>query len=479
MREALAYPRTATAIGVTVLASLGAGMLVAWSQAAVVAIGVAAFAVVWTLASVPALGRVHELVTTMRWWQLLWALLFVSGLVLRARTTETAAEAPLDLAGAYRIGLVAFVAAGLLGVAALHRVDVLGALERGIFSLFLVFNAVNILSALWSVYPAWTVYRSFEFAVDASLAAVIAAHLHQAGELRRLFDWMWLLYGFILFTVVAGVVIAPDRAIRGLGTLGFSVTGVFPVFPRNGIGHISAVLLTVAVARLATSATVNRRFYSGLVVASIAGLLVAQTRSAIAAALIAVPLVLAASRKIAWSLALPIALVAVVLSTSLAAPVTDYLRRSQTEQQIETLTGRRTYWESAKDALAEQPLTGYGAFAGGRFVVASQFAPTLSSTHAAWPELLIGTSVWGVLPIALLLALCWWHVGRAALGGLPRASPEWALALEALGVLAIVTFRSVFSVSLIWHPPLEFLLLVVYAEWLRRRRAELARERVR
>jgi hypothetical protein len=41
--------------------------------------------------------------------------------------------------------------------------------------------------------------------------------------------------------------------------------------------------------------------------------------------------------------------------------------------------------------------------------------------------------------------------------------------VEALAVFTVVMIRSMFSTTLFWHPPLPFLLIVGYAEFLRRR----------
>ena len=42
------------------------------------------------------------------------------------------------------------------------------------------------------------------------------------------------------------------------------------------------------------------------------------------------------------------------------------------------------------------------------------------------------------------------------------------LQVEAIGILAVLSVRSMFTVELIWHPPLNFLLVLGFAEYLRR-----------
>ena len=81
----------------------------------------------------------------------------------------------------------------------------------------------------------------------------------------------------------------------------------------------------------------------------------------------------------------------------------------------------------------------------------------------------MGTGWWGLVPVLLALLGAWWILVQA-LRKLPLASLEYQLALEAAGLLAIVTVRSFFTSHLIWHPSLVFLLVLGYAEFLRRRK---------
>ena len=56
----------------------------------------------------------------------------------------------------------------------------------------------------------------------------------------------------------------------------------------------------------------------------------------------------------------------------------------------------------------------------------------------------------------------------------PGSTPSTARELqsEAVGIFALLSFRSIFSDEFIWHPPLLFFLVLGYAELLRRGRPE-------
>ena len=51
----------------------------------------------------------------------------------------------------------------------------------------------------------------------------------------------------------------------------------------------------------------------------------------------------------------------------------------------------------------------------------------------------------------------------------PASSTERQLAVDALAILGVLTFRTIFMTYLTWHPPLHFFVLLGYAEFLRRR----------
>lgn len=459
----------AVAVVAATAAAAGALLTVAPRAAAVAVVAVPAAA--WAAAAVGRLPTLAGVLGASGWWGRLWILLFLSGLVLRIRPTSAleGSEA-VDGAALFRIALVTGVACALIALTALGRGDLLAPLASGLPAFLLAYCTVNLASAAWSVQPAWTLYRSLEFGVDAALAAVLVAQLTHVTAWRRMFDLTWLLLGGLLLTVAVGVATAPDLAlVEGLGTLGVSVQGVFPHVARNGVGQIGAILAVVAVARLATGAR-GRGWYAGLLVVSSCVLVISQTRSALVPALVAVLLVLAAAGRIAVTAALLLSGAVALAATSFGGLVGSFLVRDQNPEQLANLSSRLDYWSYAWDALAERPLTGYGAYAGGRFEVAAAFGDEISSTHGTFPEVLIGTSIWGALPIAFLLLGVWFVLLRGV--GRARASGDlalWALAVEAIGVLAVLTGRSFFTVTLVWHPALEFLLVVAFAEYLRRR----------
>ncbi|MDQ3704977.1 MAG: O-antigen ligase family protein, partial [Chloroflexota bacterium] len=389
------------------------------------------------------------------------------------RGTASVSSNPVDAAALFRLLLVGAVGAILVSYMVTRQVDLLQSMTRGVFVLLFVFVVVHILSASWSVKPMWTLYRSFEFAVDAALIAVISTRFRTSEDVGALFNWTWLLHGILLLTVGVGVLFAPSEALPKLGgAIGFGIQGVMPVIARNTVGHLSAILFLVAFTRLLMNRP-GRSGYLLLLAGTTPFLLLAQTRSVLIPIAFALPVILLCSRRFFLLIASIGGLLAALLLGGVPALLLEYLNRGRPESDIATLTGRTTWWELAFDRLSERPLTGYGGYTGGRFVVGQNFDEDLATVHNTYLEVLIGTSFWGLVPIVLLVLIVWYILGRNLIYHMRfsrNRSLEWCLTLESTALMTLITVRSFLSSStLIWHPSLEFLVIVAFVEAVRRR----------
>jgi O-antigen ligase len=256
-----------------------------------------------------------------------------------------------------------------------------------------------------------------------------------------------------------------------VGTLGWQLSGVVPAVSANGVGEISALLAIVALARLVVrdQATARRALYGLLFQGSLLTLILSQTRSALTAFAFGVAVLLFFSKRVGLIAFTAVGVVLAAFQTTLGGTLLSYFLRGQDRQMFGSLSGRTDWWVYAWSKFLERPWTGWGAYAGGRFVAMADLGDSsTSSIHSTYIEVLLGTSVWGLLPVLALLAGAWWLLIR----GLNRSEPgiERQLALEALAVLGVITVRSLFTTHLIWHASaLPFLLVLGYAEFMRRR----------
>lgn len=438
-----------------------------------------------------ALRKVRGLAGRLGWVHICWLLLLLSGLQFRLRGVDSIARQPLDLWALYRVGLVglAFLLIAIWTFSA--RIGV-GEWLRGLPGRLALYAIVCLLSATWSVEPLWTLYKSAEY-LTAVLILAAAVHcaaattnpkgddagidLHAAPSIatyKTLLDFNWTLYTVLIGTVWMGVFLWPDDAIiRGIGTLGIALNGVLPAIGWNTVGEISAVIAVVCLARVALRPHGWSRgaFYFTGLIGALATLILSASRSSIAGFLMGAGVMLIVARRFGSLALLILGFLTIGFQTQLGNVAVNYLLRGQRPDAFYSFSGRVQLWEYGIERLAESPLGGFGAYAGGRFVAVANYndASRDLASHVlnTFLEVLLGTSFWGLLPLLMALGGAWWALMRHGWDA-TADSVSRALAMETLGVLGVITVRSFFTVKLVWHPALLFLAVVGYAEVLRR-----------
>jgi O-antigen ligase len=403
-----------------------------------------------------------------QWWHLLWLFVSLSGLGFRIRGSEASLENPLDLWALYRVGLMGTVALALLIRLCTRRTAWAKSLFQGLIGLLAWYAFISVASSLWSVYAGWTLYKSVEYLVDVALIAAIVGSMRTMQEFKALFDWNWLLAGMLLVTVYFWVLIRPDLAvIPGIGLIRFQIEGVLPAVSADGVGGIGGIMGIVAFTRLLFP-TPHRRFYALLLVVAIVTMILAQGRGAISGFLLALAVVLLTTRRASLVTLCALAVPAVLALTGFSSVFTEFFLRGQNPEMFASLSGRVNWWEVGWDLFKQHPVLGFGAYAGSRFAVLAVIgATTVSSIHNTWLEVLLGTGIMGALPVLAAVLGTWIVLLHNRPHG-PIDPAGRALQAEALGILASISANSIFSPELVWHPPLTFLLILGYAERLRR-----------
>ena len=421
------------------------------------------------------------LVTNLKWWHWLWFVIFASGLVLRVRAATTVYNAPVDSAAVYRIALVFFCAAWLLLLLFTRTINWVESLFSGLVCCLTIFSLYAALTTVWSVYPAWTLYKACEYSVDIAALAAILLVVRDVYDWKSLFDWTWTFFGLCLLSAYAGIVIDPKDALEhgySLGALGVRLKGVYPAQGANRIGDLSAIMCVIALVRWLPMEGKCRKnsFYIFLGLFGGVTLILSQTRTAMLGCAVGAFVVLWLSGKLGLRSMLTVGAASAIFLTFVmtATPIGDivltYLRRGQTDAQISSLSGRLLWWETAYDLYSRTPLgIGMGAFAAEKVPVLNAIGLAGETLHSDYMETLLGTGVYGLMPLVASLAATWWfliknvhHPGRTPM--------ERQLCLEALGVLGMLTVRTVFMDIMILHPPQHYFVILGLAEWFRRNR---------
>jgi hypothetical protein len=408
------------------------------------------------------------------WQHGLWFLLFLSGLVFRLRDVQDINKDPVDAWAIFRMALEMVVAVVLVARLVARRTPWLGVLFQGLLGVLAAYLFVCFFSILWSVKPAWTLFKSGEYTVDLAVLAAILVSVTSTEEYERLLNWTWVLLGIVLGTTWLGAIIDPTDALQGgqeLGTLGYELRGIFPVLSSDSVGEFSAILGIVMLSRLVLhrGEESDRAWYRLLLAGSFVTLVFSQARSALGGFLFGTAILLFLSRRFLLTSLLGLAGAVVFVFTDSAQYVWNFVLRGQEEQQFQSLSSRADWWQFAWEQFLRHPWTGYGAYAGGRFVVmAGLQMPGTPDVHSSFVETLVDTSIWGLMPLIVVLLAVWFYLLRGVRHS-RLSQVESYLAIELTAVLGVLSVRSVFSTNLISHPALPFLAVLGFAELMRRR----------
>ncbi len=105
----------------------------------------------------------------------------------------------------------------------------------------------------------------------------------------------------------------------------------------------------------------------------------------------------------------------VLFFTNFGNTVVSYLLRGQTMAEAEGMSGRADMWQFAIRKISERPWTGYGGYAGGRFVVLPGLGmPGKSDVLNTMVESFIDLGVLGVIVLLIVFVGIWWHLFRAS-----------------------------------------------------------------
>lgn len=422
------------------------------------------------LTSLPtATRKLKRVISQFQWYHLLWLFVFLSGLVFRMRSAETVRVNPLDFWAISRIVLMGLVGFILLGRLATQRTEWIRSIFQGLIGLMTAYSLICVISSLWSVYPAWTLYKSIEYLVDIVLIGAIVCSVRTVWEYKTLFDLTIVLLVLLIATVWAGILIWPEEAIKhGVGVIGIQVRGVVPAIANNRVGQLGALISIVSLTRLLFPLE-QKRFYFAFLITGMVVLLISQSRSALMGFFVALPLVLFATRKIRSIVFFALVIPLVLILTNTDDLLWQFFLRGHGPEQFASLSGRVYWWEYGWEQFKNKPLIGYGAYAGARFAVLANLGFLFtSSIHNTWLETIFGTGISGICVLLAAFVGVWIFFLRHSTN-MGNGTLVHRLSAESIGILGVLSVRTMFTSELIWHPPLLFLLVLGYAEFLRRK----------
>lgn len=397
-------------------------------------------------------------------WHLIWYGIYVSALVWEVRTLASYRDSPLDAFSVLRLGPELFIGLYMLYCMGTGRVKWLASLFKGIPGVLAFYCLFCATSSIWSVFGTWTLFKSVEYMLDVSVIAAILCVVSTTEEYRTLLDWTWTIFAVELVWCVMQIPIFPGQALDD-GRL----CGVFPLTAFNAVGTYAAVIAIVAMCRLMpiTTGAFERSWYVSLFLFGTILVLMSQTRNALGGLLGTIVVILLVNRR-GIGIVLIGSSVAAILYTALGDILTTFVKRGQSEDAFNTLSGRLVWWHYAWVAFKERPWAGVGAYAGGKFAVLKALHANAGSTHSDYIELLVGVGLFGTLLFAI--AVLWTLTALFRQWRDTTNTPkERQTSMECFSVMLVLFIHSFFNVELTWHAPMFFLVCVGWAEFLRRK----------
>ncbi len=412
-----------------------------------------------------ALAAFRRLQPKIKWYHWLWFIIFVGSSVWRIREVSEASNNPLDSAALLRVAPTFWVAGWLILRQLRGQTKWLQQLFHGVALPMGIYCAACLVSTLWSINQPWTAYKSFEITFDFAVMAAALATLHEPEEFASIWDWVWLIYGIEVVWTWLSIPIWPADTLGD----GLRLAGAIPNVSSNGLGASGAILGIIALCRLLPldGKAKDKSFYWFLLLFGLATMGFAQTRNALAGFVVAGVLLCYFTKRMKWIIfgSIPAGLLFVVAGGP--ALLMTYLLRGQSTAELESASSRTIWWSFGWEQFLRRPWTGWGAYVGGKFVVLDKLNLNVPTLHSDYVETLVDVGLWGLIPLIIAVLLTWFYLVKGVRSTL-LTGPERQLAMEAACIMIIATIRSIFDIELIWHSPLMFMLLLGYAEMIRR-----------
>jgi len=246
----------------------------------------------------------------------------------------------------------------------------------------------------------YTMWKSIEILIDVTaMIGIIAATRSVSGPLTA-YRLLMFYNALMLVFVIGGAIISPGDGLRpSRGIVPFFLQGYVPLLNPNTIGFISVQLLIHCTASFFRSTTARQKHISVLFfVLSLITLILAQSRTSSVGMVVGLVVYLFLDKKRGIAMAVIATGAIIMLFTSGADLVIQYMQRGQSEELMMSLSGRTHGWTAAWDMFQQSPWFGHGFAAAARTEILGTGAGAASTLHGALFDILVGVGLAGLVP---------------------------------------------------------------------------------
>ncbi|MBN1545806.1 MAG: O-antigen ligase family protein [Syntrophaceae bacterium] len=370
----------------------------------------------------------------------------------------------MSAANAFRIGTLS-LACAIAVFFILFRRRGFVRLTTGPTLLLLIYAAIGIISGVYATEPFYALWKAMEVLTDVLILGAVLSYEDSRRSANGLYVVALITFIVLLFSVLAGVVIAPGEAItEARGTLPIQIRGLLPPINANGVAFLAAFVGLASIVRCLRYGSKRRRL-SWLCVSSIAVviLIFAQSRTSFVGFLVSLVVFLWANKRKKLLLVL-IALIVIIMSFAMIRDiVTGYVQRGQSMELAMKLSGRTRAWKAAWNLISESPYLGKGFASAARFDVLK--GGHVSTLHGSIFDVLAGVGMLGFIPWIGAITLTTFRVYRPRGWNprRPRGSGNLSIYAEMLAVMTLILIRAITSSGLALHDHTFMLFIAMVA----------------
>ncbi|MCD6565652.1 MAG: O-antigen ligase family protein [Bacteroidales bacterium] len=372
---------------------------------------------------------------------LVWFILFLAILRIRDKTSGN-----LIVDNYFQLILV-FFATSILVFALMRSISSLPRLNASI--IFIALYAFSgIFSGFYSPMPFLSTYKALIILLCVLECLLILTYKPRYYSLEYFINLTYFFYLFLLFSFVVGLFIFPEKSIHYVNNVSLGLLqGVLIKTNPNTVGVISGILTLLFINRFfVTTKFKEKILYITFILFSLTILILAQSRTCIAAFVCSLIIVLIFNKKIVSLLILFFLGFSIFAIQNLSIYKNDlinYYKRGQSEQAFESWSGRKIAWMSTWKRFEKSPVLGYGMAAGVEYGAVSK-SLIGSHMHSSYFEILLNTGLLGFIPWFLCLVVVSKNILKRLL-----IPPDWfdkkmkAFHIEVSSLLIFFLIRSI------------------------------------
>lgn len=340
-----------------------------------------------------------------------------------------------------------------------------------------VYAFLGLATAAFAPVPLLSAYKASQVFVVAIFSIVAFSYLMKTGQTRLLLEFTYVMLTLVMVSTAIGGLLFPQLAFiqmytGGGGTFGSALHCIAPQIHQNGLGLLAAIMVVVSARRAFEKEGFTYRFYHvSLALLSFFVLFAAQARTSLVSLMIALLMMSLMIRRLRWLSFVMVAMAMLAVSyyvvtdqgLGVEEDVASYFRRGQTDQQIQTMSGRTVLWSIGMNMIADKPVLGHGFQTGAR-VDGIKYGLLSTNMHSSHLQVLVDSGLLGYFFWLLFVVPIAWRVIKSLVRRhLPERTEVDRFHIEAALIVFMVLFRSLNGHVFVAH---DFNLLVYIALFL-------------